>query len=96
MAASTKSVCLVAITLPRMTRVSDVQPKMISTSEIVQMLRVGKIARNTIAPRMKGSPKKMSVIRLMMVSVNPPNQPAAVPVSDAEDHGADRRPGWPR
>ena len=34
-AASTKSRCLVAITLPRMTRVSDVQPKTISTIEIV-------------------------------------------------------------
>ena len=67
------------ITLPRITRVSDVQPKMISTSEIVQMLRVGKTARNTIAPRMNGRPKKMSVIRPITVSVNPPNQPAAVP-----------------
>ena len=74
-AASTKSRCLVAITLPRMTRVSEVQPKMISTSEIVQMLRVGKIARNTIAPRMNGRPKKMSVIRLT-IGVGEPAEPA--------------------
>ena len=43
------------------------------------MLRVGKIARNTSAPRMNGSPKNTSVIRLMTVSVSPPYQPAAVP-----------------
>ncbi len=45
------------------------------------MLRSGKIARNTRAPRRKGSPKNTSVMRLMMVSVKPPNQPAAVPAA---------------
>src|SRR5680860_714198 len=52
---------------------------MVRTRAMVQTLRVGKIARNTMAPSRKGSPKNTSVIRLMTVSVKPPNHPAAVP-----------------
>ena len=58
--------------LPRMIRAIVVQPRMTRTSATVQMLRMPTTVRKTIAPSRNGSEKKMSVIREMIVSTQPP------------------------
>ncbi len=72
LAAVTKSACLTVMTEPRMTRVIWVQPRATRAKTTLQIVREVKAFRITRAPSSSGMPKKMSVTREMIVSIQPP------------------------